>query len=269
MVENKRDLLKTGTTIVGFRYKDGIIIGADTQSSSGCFPYVKVQPCEKISLFKLDSNGEPSIVIGGAGYAYASHVLNNKIFQELLSRYERCEGLLLENLKTPEAILTFFEEFTEFFWSSGQFRELHYPQALFDSGFLMAVRTKYCETIIGSMGFFPEFQTELTGGTLGLAKLPFTEDYKSPIFTIGSGSIFAGTALKQIDRVKNLNSQNLSEAKQSIKSALRASCSADYASQVNLIDKTIRISTISSEGVKLFSQKITQPQYSQELKFNN
>jgi len=53
--------MKTGTTIVGVTYKNGIVLGADTRSTNG--PIVADKNCEKIHYIA------PNIYCGGAGTA--------------------------------------------------------------------------------------------------------------------------------------------------------------------------------------------------------
>jgi len=54
-------VLKTGTTIVGLTYKDGIVLGADTRSTNG--PIVADKNCEKVHYIA------PNIYCCGAGTA--------------------------------------------------------------------------------------------------------------------------------------------------------------------------------------------------------
>lgn len=51
--------MKTGTTIVGLTYKDGIVLGADTRATNG--PIVADKNCEKIHYIA------PNIYCCGAG----------------------------------------------------------------------------------------------------------------------------------------------------------------------------------------------------------
>jgi len=53
--------MKTGTTIVGVTYKDGVVLGADTRATNG--PIVADKNCEKIHYIA------PNIYCGGAGTA--------------------------------------------------------------------------------------------------------------------------------------------------------------------------------------------------------
>ena len=53
---------KTGTTIVGIMFKDGVILGADTRATAGTTVFIK--NCKKIEYVA------PNIYCAGAGFIY-------------------------------------------------------------------------------------------------------------------------------------------------------------------------------------------------------
>ena len=53
---------KTGTTIVGIMFKDGVILGADTRATAGTTVFIK--NCKKIAEIA------PNIFCAGAGLVY-------------------------------------------------------------------------------------------------------------------------------------------------------------------------------------------------------
>merc|ERR1711916_160775 len=67
--------VKTGTTIVGLIYKDGIVLGADTRSTSG--PIVADKNCEKIHYIA------PNIYCCGAGTAADTEFVTGMISSQL------------------------------------------------------------------------------------------------------------------------------------------------------------------------------------------
>ncbi len=66
---------KTGTTIVGLVYKDGIVLGADTRATEG--PIVADKNCEKIHYIA------PNIYCCGAGTAADTEFTTNMISSKL------------------------------------------------------------------------------------------------------------------------------------------------------------------------------------------
>ncbi|KAI3812441.1 hypothetical protein L1987_17150 [Smallanthus sonchifolius] len=72
--------LKTGTTIVGLIYKEGVILGADTRATAG--PIVADKNCEKIHYMA------PNIYCCGAGTAADTEAVTDNISSQLkLHRY--------------------------------------------------------------------------------------------------------------------------------------------------------------------------------------
>lgn len=72
--------LKTGTTIVGLVYQDGVILGADTRATEG--PIVADKNCEKIHYMA------PNIYCCGAGTAADTEAVTDMISSQLqLHRY--------------------------------------------------------------------------------------------------------------------------------------------------------------------------------------
>lgn len=72
--------LKTGTTIVGLVFKDGVILGADTRATEG--PIVADKNCEKIHYMA------PNIYCCGAGTAADTEAVTDNISSQLkLHRY--------------------------------------------------------------------------------------------------------------------------------------------------------------------------------------
>eukprot|EP00252_Welwitschia_mirabilis_P013254 TRINITY_DN29213_c0_g1_i1.p1 TRINITY_DN29213_c0_g1~~TRINITY_DN29213_c0_g1_i1.p1 ORF type:complete len:273 (-),score=47.60 TRINITY_DN29213_c0_g1_i1:187-1005(-) len=72
--------LKTGTTIVGLVFKDGIILGADTRATEG--PIVADKNCEKIHYMA------PNIYCCGAGTAADTEAVTDMVSSQLeLHRY--------------------------------------------------------------------------------------------------------------------------------------------------------------------------------------
>lgn len=65
----------TGTTIVGLKYKDGVILGADTRATAG--PIVADKNCEKIHYIA------PNIWCGGAGTAADTEFVTAMISSQL------------------------------------------------------------------------------------------------------------------------------------------------------------------------------------------
>ncbi|CAA3027561.1 proteasome subunit beta type-7-A [Olea europaea subsp. europaea] len=72
--------LKTGTTIVGLIFKDGVILGADTRATAG--PIVADKNCEKIHYMA------PNIYCCGAGTAADTEAVTDMVSSQLkLHRY--------------------------------------------------------------------------------------------------------------------------------------------------------------------------------------
>ncbi|KAJ6848521.1 proteasome subunit beta type isoform X1 [Iris pallida] len=73
-------ILKTGTTIVGLVFKDGVVLGADTRATEG--PIVADKNCEKIHFMA------PNIYCCGAGTAADTEAVTDMISSQLhLHRY--------------------------------------------------------------------------------------------------------------------------------------------------------------------------------------
>ncbi|EOA17200.1 hypothetical protein CARUB_v10005471mg [Capsella rubella] len=73
--------LKTGTTIVGLIFKDGVILGADTRATEG--PIVADKNCEKIHYMA------PNIYCCGAGTAADTEAVTDMVSSQLrLHRYQ-------------------------------------------------------------------------------------------------------------------------------------------------------------------------------------
>ncbi|CAI9785124.1 unnamed protein product [Fraxinus pennsylvanica] len=76
----KPSFLKTGTTIVGLIFKDGVILGADTRATAG--PIVADKNCEKIHYMA------PNIYCCGAGTAADTEAVTDMVSSQLkLHRY--------------------------------------------------------------------------------------------------------------------------------------------------------------------------------------
>lgn len=68
-------LMKTGTTIVGCMFKDGVVLGADTRATSGSI--VEDKNCEKIDYMA------PNLYCCGAGTAADTFYIKRKSFSLL------------------------------------------------------------------------------------------------------------------------------------------------------------------------------------------
>ena len=82
-------LMKTGTTIVGCMFKDGVVLGADTRATSGSI--VEDKNCEKIDYMA------PNLYCCGAGTAADTFYIKRMSFSLLL--FKLLPDLMASNME--------------------------------------------------------------------------------------------------------------------------------------------------------------------------
>ena len=219
--------VKTGTTIVGFRCKEGIILGADRRSSYGQFPYVRFQDSIKLKQRSKDQEGVPMVVTGTAGYALTAKLQLKKIFQTYLRTYQRQKGLNLSDIESIQDIedymISFFNHIYETYKTNVLFGGL---QCLNNSASIVAVRNKHTVCIFQMNGHIPQLITQSRGSSV---LPPLDKLYKTNVFSTGSGGGYASTILADIDRVRPLCDQTFAEAQESIRNSLIGAMRRDLA----------------------------------------
>jgi len=209
---------KTGTTISGVKYAEGIVLGADTRSTSGAT--VADKNCEKIHYIA------PNIYCCGAGTAADTEALTGKTLCITIRNINYFSGLIASNLKLHQLASR---------------RESRTVTAL---TMLKTHLFKY-QGHIGAalvLGGFDE------GGAHLYTVYPHGSSDSLPFATMGSGSL-AAMSVFESDYNDNMNEE---EAKLLVARSIRAGIFNDLGSGSN-----VDLCVINKEGTKYFRNYMT------------
>lgn len=186
-----KNVVSTGTTLIGLKCKQGVMLCSDRRASMRLGSYIQTHDMCKQKLIKMPSY---DMAIACAGVAISSKYYP-RIFTEYLLRYSSSVNKNISQLKTYPEILSYLEDFILSTYNEPAYSPF-FNQLTFDvlnsSAFIGAIRTKNLACIVQYDGWMPFSIVGTTRGTSNVAPDSAKHNSEMPVFnSIGSGSTFA------------------------------------------------------------------------------